>query len=88
MILLTNGCSHKPTLQKPGTEWCHQIHKKLKINHYSWMGLHDDFFFNNRQTYFNSVEELPQKDFTYYYQGKSYINNRNNRRIKKRKMVI
>lgn len=66
MILLTNGCSHSvPYKMKPGTEWCHQIHQKLKINHYSWMGLHDDFFFNNRQTYFDSIDALPHENFTY-----------------------
>ena len=29
------------------------------------MGLHDDFFFNNKHTYFDSIEKLPKKDFTY-----------------------
>lgn len=66
MILLTNGCSHSvPYKMQPGSEWCCQIHRILKIQHYSWMGLHDDFFFTNRQVYFDSIDKLPHKDFTY-----------------------
>ena len=66
MILLTNGCSHSvPYKTIQGTEWCHQINLKLKIKNYFWMGKHEDFFFNSRQIYFDSLDKLPSKDFTY-----------------------
>lgn len=66
MILLTNGCSHSvPVKEVPNTEWCSLVSNKMGISHYVWMGKHDDFFFNDRNLYLDSISKLPEDDFTF-----------------------
>ena len=66
MILLTNGCSHSvPVKARKNTEWSSIVSNKLGIKEYHYMGFHDDFFFNNRKLYINSIKNLPIIDFTF-----------------------
>ena len=66
MILLTNGCSHSvPVKAKKNTEWSSIVSNKLGIMEYHYMGFHDDFFFNDRNLYLNSIKNLPKENFTF-----------------------
>jgi len=66
MILLTNGCSHSvPVKSEQKTEWSSKVSEKLGIDDYVWMGLHDDFFFNDRNLYLDTISKLPKNNFTF-----------------------